>query len=114
MLEFLQGNLKNILGFVMDFKRSFDKNQAERDVRMLKVKQKVSGCFHSEAGAREYCRVKGYLSTLREQKINIINGLVSVFRDNPIRPSYATKDPTLAVNVLCLWGKADPVCLDCI
>ncbi len=94
MLEFLQGNLKNVLGFVVDFKIPFDNNQAERDVRMLKVKQKVSGCFRSEAGAKEYCRVKGYLSILRKQKINIFDGLVSVFRGNPIRPSYATNPPT--------------------
>ena len=94
MLEFLQGNLQNVLGFVMDFKIPFDNNQAERDVRMLKVKQKVSGCFRSEAGAREFCRIKGYLSTLRKQKLNIFDGLVSVFRGNPIRPSYAKNAPT--------------------
>ncbi len=87
-------NLKNVLGFEMDFKIPFGNNQAERDVRMLKVKQKVSGCFRSEAGAREFCRIKGYLSTLSKQKINIFDGLVSAFRGNPIRPSYASNAAT--------------------
>lgn len=90
LLEFFNANLSGVLGFVLDFEVPFDNNQAERDVRMLKVKQKVSGCFRSEDGAKEFCRIRGYLSSLRKQKMNIMEGLESVFRSSPIKPCLTT------------------------
>ncbi|OUC15927.1 MAG: transposase [Alkalinema sp. CACIAM 70d] len=73
-----------VLGFMHDFEVPFDNNQAERDLRMMKLKQKISGCFRSEDGARMFCRIRGYLSTLRKQHINLFDALVALFSGHPV------------------------------
>jgi transposase len=79
----LQSKQAAVLGFMNDFAVPFDNNQAERDIRMMKLKQKISGSFRSADGAKMFCRIRGYLSTLRKQKQNVLDALIALFSGKP-------------------------------
>jgi len=86
LLERLGTHRAAVLAFLHDFRVPFDNNQAERDLRMLKVKAKVSGCFRSAQRADQFCRIRGYISTLRKQGYSVWDGLTSVFAGQPLMP----------------------------
>jgi len=77
-----------VLAFMFDFRVPFDNNQAERDVRMMKLKQKISGCFRSATGARQFCRTRGYISTLRKQGLSVLDALTSTFAGSTMLPAF--------------------------
>jgi len=62
-----------------DFNIPFDNNRAERDVRMIKVQQKISGTFRSKLGAKYFCRIRGYISTVKKQNLNVIDAIEASF-----------------------------------
>jgi len=77
---------EQVLLFMQDFRVAFDNNQAERDLRMLKVKQKISGCFRTDRGVREFCRLRSYLSTMKKQNKEAMAAVQSIYAGKALMP----------------------------
>lgn len=71
------------LKFIKQPEVPFDNNQAERDLRMIKVKQKISGCFRSESHANYFASIRGYISTLKKNHENVLENIKNVFLEKP-------------------------------
>jgi transposase len=74
-----------VLKFALQPGIPFTNNQAERDIRPVKIKMKNAGCFRTQTGIDRYCRIHGFLSTMRKLNRNVFNELFHLFEGNSFR-----------------------------
>jgi len=86
LLERLRDYQDEVLTFMNDFSVPFDNNLAERDLRMVKVQQKISGTFRSWEGAHIFCRIRSYISSVRKNRMPVIHAIKEAFEGQPFMP----------------------------
>ena len=84
LLDALLARAEQVLALLDDLSLPFTNNLAERDLRMAKVQQKISGTFRSADGATAFCHIRSYLSTMQKQGHTMLSSLVAVFHGNPL------------------------------
>jgi len=77
------------LRFVTDDRVPFDNNPGEREIQMIKLRQKVSGCLRTLTGAEQFCTIRSYLATARKHDINFFDALVTLAENRPWMPAAA-------------------------
>ncbi len=90
LLDRFRDHPDSILAFTRDFAVPFDNNQSERDLRMMKLRQKISGTFRSLTALANFCRIRGYVSTARKNGRNALDALQRAFHGNPFVPAINT------------------------
>jgi len=88
MLKRLSEHRHEVLAFMEDYRVDFDNNQAERDLRMVKLRQKISGVFRSAKGADMFCRIRSYISTARKNSLSAFSAISDVFHGKPFIPEF--------------------------
>ena len=83
LVERLANYKASVCLFIHNFNVPFDNNQAERDLRMIKVKTKVSGCFRTEEGARDYLKIMSYVGTAHKQGYNAYKAIKNAISGHP-------------------------------
>ncbi|GCE19112.1 hypothetical protein KDK_82330 [Dictyobacter kobayashii] len=91
LLDALLKRADQVLGFLEDLSVPFTNNLAERDLRMVKVQQKISGTFRSDDGATAFCIIRSYLSTMRKQGRSMLAAIAAVFAGSPFPIAWATE-----------------------
>jgi len=89
LLDRFRDHPDGILAFMRDFAVPFDNNLSERDLRMMKLRQKISGTFRSFDALVDFCRIRGYVSTARKNGLNALDALRRVFIGAPFMPTPA-------------------------
>lgn len=82
LVERLDNYQKDILRFMIDHNTPFDNNLGERDLRMVKVREKISGTFRNIERAQDYCKIRSYISTVKKQKKDVFSSLTESFSPN--------------------------------
>jgi transposase len=93
LLDRLEDYDLSVLAFLVDPAVPFTNNQGEQDIRMIKVKQKISGCFRTLAGAQVFARVRSYLSTCRKQGHNLWQACYRLAIGQPFMPHAPAAGP---------------------
>jgi transposase len=86
----MKQRLGDYLRFARDLSVPFDNNQAERDIRMAKLRQKVSGSLRSTTGADRFCAIRSYLATATRHSKNLLNALIDLSQGKPWIPQLTT------------------------
>jgi len=89
LLARLQKHQASVLAFLRNPAVPFTNNQAEQDIRMLKVQQKISGCFRTLQAAKTFARIRAYISTVRKHGLGILSALQDALAGNPFHPYYS-------------------------
>lgn len=87
LLDRLCNYESSVLAFLYDKNIPFSNNLAEQDIRMIKVRLKISGCFRTLQGAKQFARIRSYISTARKQGWNILDAITSAVVGKPYIPS---------------------------
>jgi transposase len=90
LLGRLDARKEEYLRFTLDFSVPFDNNPAERDFRISKLKQKVSGCFRSDTGAQAFATIQSFIQTINKHHLSIYTELVDLFQCNYVLPFALT------------------------